>query len=296
MSTLATTLGSLDALRGAVLPQAVEIHPGEHPEGHFLGMTWNLDTIWVTVVAGAIVILLGFIARNQLTKRTEDHVPTKLQLVWETIVNEVQTQVEENLGRVHPYVVPLAVALFFFILIANWIEVIPTELNKHVHLLPSPTADTNLTYAMGFIAMVSVWVYGIRQKGLKGYFKHYLEPYPILLPLELLQDLLKPVTLALRLFGNIFAGGIMIALIGSLVSLAPAHVPIGGVFAVILTVVWKLFDTVFLGGLQAFIFALLTVLYFGMAGAGHDEEHDEHADEAGSHADDAEEPTPELAA
>jgi F-type H+-transporting ATPase subunit a len=281
-----------------ILPAAVEIHPGVHPEGHFLGLTWNLDTIWVTVVAGLIVILLGFWARRQLTKHTDDHVPTKLQLVWETIVKQVQTQVEENLGRVHPYVVPLAVALFFFILIANWLEVIPTELNKHIHLLPSPTADTNLTYAMGFIAMVSVWIYGIRQKGAKAYFKHYMEPYPILLPLEILQDLLKPLTLALRLFGNIFAGGIMIALIGSLVALAPGHIPIGGVFAVILTVVWKLFDTVFLGGLQAFIFALLTVLYFGMAGAGHDE-HEDHGDDQESHADDEDsqkQATPELAA
>ncbi|HET9841944.1 MAG TPA: F0F1 ATP synthase subunit A [Nocardioides sp.] len=284
----------------AILPAEVEIHPGEHPTGHFLGMTWNLDTIWVTVVAGLIVIALGFWARGQLTKNTDDHIPTKLQLVWETIVKEVQTQVEENLGRVHPYVVPLAVALFFFILIANWIEVIPTEPNKNIHLLPSPTADTNLTYAMGIIAMVSVWIYGIRKKGARAYFKHYMEPYPILLPLELLQDLLKPVTLALRLFGNIFAGGIMIALIGSMVSIAPLDIPIGGFFAVILSVVWKLFDTVFLGGLQAFIFALLTVLYFGMAGAEHDE-HDEHADE---HADGQHEaegsddstPSPELAA
>jgi F-type H+-transporting ATPase subunit a len=244
-------------------------------------------------VAGLIVILLGFWVRGQLTKETPDQVPTKLQLVWETIVTQVQTQVEENLGRVHPYVVPLAVALFFFILIANWLEVIPTEPNKHIHLLPSPTADTNLTYAMGIIAMISVWVYGIRKKGVKAYFKHYMEPYWWLLPLEVLQDLLKPVTLALRLFGNIFAGGIMIALIGSLVSIAPGHIPVGGFFAVILTVIWKLFDTVFLGGLQAFIFALLTVLYFDMAGA---EDHAEHEDSDTADQPAAREPTPEPAA
>jgi len=256
-------------------PLEIEIHPGEHPEGHLFGMTFNLDTIWVTVVAGAIVVGLGFWARAQLTKDTEDHVPTKLQLVWETVVNEVNTQVEGNLGTVNPFVVPLAVALFFFILIANWIEVIPTELNKNVHLLPSPTADTNLTYAMALIVIIGVWGFGIRQKGLRGYLKHFLEPYPYLLPLNVLEELVKPITLALRLFGNIFAGGIMIALIGGLVSLAPGNIPIGGVLAGVLNVVWKLFDTLFLGGLQAFIFALLTVLYFGMAGAGHDEEHDE---------------------
>jgi F-type H+-transporting ATPase subunit a len=256
-------------------PLEIEIHPGEHPEGHLFGMTFNLDTIWVTVVAGAIVLALGFWARAQLTKDTEDHVPTKLQLVWETVVNEVNTQVEGNLGKVNPFVVPLAVALFFFILIANWIEVIPTELNKNVHLLPSPTADTNLTYAMALIVIIGVWGFGIRQKGLRGYLKHFMEPYPYLLPLNVLEELVKPITLALRLFGNIFAGGIMIALIGGLVSLAPGNIPIGGVLAGVLNVVWKLFDTLFLGGLQAFIFALLTVLYFGMAGAGHDEEHDE---------------------
>ena len=261
-------------------PLEIEIHPGEHPEGHLFGMTFNLDTIWVTVIAGAIVVALGFWARAQLTKDTEDHVPTKLQLVWETVVNEVNTQVEGNLGKVNPYVVPLAVALFFFILIANWIEVIPTELNENVHLLPSPTADTNLTYAMALIVICGVWGFGIRQKGLRGYLKHFMEPYPYLLPLNVLEELVKPITLALRLFGNIFAGGIMIALIGGLVSLAPGNIPIGGVLAGVLNVVWKLFDTLFLGGLQAFIFALLTVLYFGMAGAGHDEEHDEQHEPA----------------
>jgi len=287
-ASLAMTLGS-------ILPAEVEIHPGEHPTGHFLGMTWNLDTIWVTAIAGGIVVLLGFWVRNQLVKETADQVPTKLQLIWETVVKQTEVQVEENLGRVHPYVVPLAVALFFFILIANWIEIIPTEINSDTHLLPSPTADTNLTYAMAAVAMVSVWIYGIRQKGVKAYFKHYMEPYWWLLPLEVLQDLLKPVTLALRLFGNVFAGGIMIALIGSLVQLAPGNIPIGGFFAVLLNVVWKLFDTLFLGALQAFIFALLTVLYFGMAGA----EHGEHDEGEDSHAetDHAEtDPTDEAAA
>jgi F-type H+-transporting ATPase subunit a len=283
---------SLAASLPAILPAKVEIHPGEHPEGHFLGLTWNLDTIWVTVVAGLIVIGLGLWARSQLTKSTEDYVPTKLQLVWETIVTQVQTQVEENLGRVHPYVVPLAVALFFFILIANWLEVIPTELNKNVHLLPSPTADTNLTYAMAFLVIAGVWGFGIRQRGLWGYLKHFygqsifpekpLVDVPIRIVftfLNVLEELVKPITLALRLFGNVFAGGIMIALIGSLVSLVVVHIPVGGFFAAVLGVIWKLFDTMFLGGLQAFIFALLTVLYFGMAGGptGHDDEHEEPA-------------------
>jgi F-type H+-transporting ATPase subunit a len=277
-------------------PLAIDIHPGEHPTGHLFGMTFNLDTVWVTVVAGGIVVLLGFWARSQLTKDTTDHVPTKLQLAWEGVVGEVTSQVEANLGRVNPFVVPLAVALFFFILIANWLEVIPTELNSKVHLLPSPTADTNLTYAMAVMVMVGVWTFGVRQRGLGGYLGHFYGqsifpdkpvvdvPIRIIFTfLNVLEEIVKPITLALRLFGNIFAGGIMIALIGAMVSLAPAHIPVGGALTVLLNVVWKLFDTMFLGGLQAFIFALLTVLYFGMAGAGSHDEHEEQAETQAAH-------------
>ncbi len=264
-----------------ITPFEINIHPGEHPTREFLGMTFNMDTIWVTLVAGVIVVALGFWARHKLTERPDDHVPTKIQLFWETVVGAVNEQVETNLGRLHPYVVPLATALFVFILVANWLEVIPSELNEKTHILPSPTGDTNLTYAMALLAMVSVWTYGIRKKGAKAYFKHYLEPYPAMLPLEILQDLLKPVTLALRLFGNIFAGGIMLALISGMVGLTLGPLPIGSFLTIVFNVIWKLFDTMFLGGLQAFIFALLTVLYFGMAGAGdHDDEHHDEHDES----------------
>lgn len=258
-----------------LLPLAADIKIGEHTQVTIGGITFNIDTIISTLVAGAIVLILGFWARSALTKKNPSHVPTKIQLLWETIVGEVNKQVEDNLGRVHPFVVPLAVALFFFILIANWLELLPTEINHDVHLLPAPTADTNLTYAMALMAMVGVWIYGIREKGVKGYFKHFVEPFPVLLPLNILEELTKPITLALRLFGNIFAGGIMLALIG-LIPFYASWLP---------NLVWKLFD-MFIGGIQAFIFALLTVLYFGMAGAGHGE-HEEHEAE--------DQKTPELA-
>lgn len=259
------------------------IEIGHHVERQFLGMTFNMDTIWTTLIAGTIVVLLGFWAKAKLTKPEPDHVPTKIQLVWEAVVGEVTKQVEDNLGKVNPFVVPLAVALFFFILIANWFELVPSDYNDSTgHLLPAPTADTNLTYALAAITIVGVWTFGIRSKGVKGYFKHFLEPFPVLLPLNILEELVKPITLALRLFGNIFAGGIMLALIGM--------IPLWGSWAP--NLLWKLFD-MFIGGIQAFIFALLTVLYFGMAGAHHGDEHDE-----GEHAhDDAQDDakTPALA-
>jgi F-type H+-transporting ATPase subunit a len=253
------------------------IEIGAHVERQWFGFTVYLDTIVSTLIAGGLVLLLGFLCRRQLARDTEDHVPTKLQLIWESVVGEVNHQVEDNLGRVHPFVAPLAIALFFFILFANWLELVPTEWNDHTaHLIKAPTADTNLTYALATVTIVSVWAYGIREKGAKGYFGHFLEPFPVLLPLNILEELVKPITLALRLFGNIFAGGIMLALIGLMPTFlfwAP-------------NLLWKAFD-MFIGLIQAFIFALLTVLYFAMAGAGHGDEHaDEHGDEHGDeHAD-----------
>ena len=191
---------------------APEIEIGHHITRTIAGMTFNIDTIISTFVAGAVVILMGFAVRGTLTE-TPDHVPTKLQLLWETVVGQVNTQVEDNLGKVHPFVAPLAVCLFFFILFANWLELLPIAAQRGVPPPVVPTADTNLTYALALFTIVSVWVYGIRQKGLEGYLKHFAEPFPVLLPLNVLEELIKPVTLALRLFGNIFAGGIMLSLI-----------------------------------------------------------------------------------
>jgi F-type H+-transporting ATPase subunit a len=118
-----------------------DIKIGEHVTRTWHGLTFNLDTIWTTFVAGGLVLLLGFLARRALTRHPDDHVPTKLQLFWETIVGQVNTQVEDNLGRRNSYVAPLAISLFFFILFANWLELIPTEFRlfgHDVHLLPSP--------------------------------------------------------------------------------------------------------------------------------------------------------------
>ncbi len=240
-----------------VLAEGTSIEIGNHTTGTIFGMTVNLDTIWTSAISAAIVVALGFWMRAKVNSG----VPSKVQIFWEAIVKQVTTQVESNLGRVHPFVVPLALALFLFILFSNWLELIPS--GEHPKLLPAPTADINTTLSLALLVIVGVWTYGIREKGAKNYFKHFVQPYPALLPLNILEEITKPFTLALRLFGNIFAGGIMIALIG----LLPVYV----LWAP--NVIWKLFD-MFIGGIQAFIFALLTVLYFGAAGS-HDDSHDD---------------------
>ncbi|TWE07978.1 F0F1 ATP synthase subunit A [Rudaeicoccus suwonensis] len=238
----------------ASLATSTDINPGHHITFTAFGMTFNADTMWSTAIAGLIVIGLGLWMRRNVGRK----VPTKLQLFWESLVQTVTKQVEDSLGKVNPFVVPLAITLFIFILISNWLEMIPTD-----DKLVSPTADVNLTYAMALFVIVGVHIYSIRERGVKGYFKHYFQPYPILFPLNLIEEITKPITLALRLFGNIFSSGIMI----SMIALFPSYILWGP------NVVWKLFD-LFIGLIQAFIFALLTILYFGMA-SDHAEEHSE---------------------
>jgi len=293
VSTGAAVLAVVSFVIGVVM--IVSADPVEKPDieiGHHetksipvLGDVF-IDTIIATLFAALLVLLLGFLARKALTKDPDDHVPSKLQLIWESVVGQVNSQVEDNLGKVHPYAAPLAISLFFFILFANWIELLPVKVNETDHLLSVPTADTNLTYALAAVTIVSVWAYGIRQKGLKGYLKHFFEPFPVMFPLNLLEELIKPITLALRLFGNIFAGGIMLALIGMM----PFWIAWGP------TVLWKGFGGA-IAVIQAFIFALLTVLYFAMAGAGHgdDHEHDEHDEHDEHEADSSDEKVAQTA-
>jgi F-type H+-transporting ATPase subunit a len=129
---------------------------------------------------------------------------------------------------------------------------------------------------MALFVMVGVWTFGIRTQGAKAYFSHFVQPYKFLLPLNIIEEITKPISLALRLFGNIFAGGILLALIGALTAWTLGPAPVGGVLSIVFAIVWKLFDMA-IGAIQAFIFALLTVLYFGMAsGEGHSDEHEEH--------------------
>ena len=94
-------------------------------------------------------------------------------------------------------------------------------------------------------------------------------------PLNILEELVKPVTLSLRLFGNIFAGAVMIGLLAGFGTFALPLVGVAGgtVIGAILLSVWKAFDVIFIGFIQAFIFMLLTVIYFGMAREGLEHEH-----------------------
>jgi F-type H+-transporting ATPase subunit a len=235
---------------------ATDITVGDHITRKLLGLTVNLDDLLGVVVAGVILLALGFAMRAKVTAG----VPGKLQLAFETIVGGVERQVGETMGDAGRPIIPLAVTLFLFILIANELEMIPT--GHTPQYLPAPTGDINFTAAMALFVIVLVHVTWIRHQGLRSYLGHYVRPFWPLLPINIIEEIAKPLTLALRLFGNIFSGGIMLLLIAALLP-AKLIAPIP-----ILDVVWKLFDGLFVGPVQAFIFSLLTILYFEAAIAG----------------------------
>lgn len=240
-------------MSGSVLAEGGGVSVGEHLEWHVLGLTVNADTVISTGIAAVIILACAL----YLARKSTSGVPSGLQLAFETVTDQVERQVESNLGiRTAPFVVPLSISLFFFILISNWLSILPHAWEEYIR---PPTADVNLTFALASFVMILVWATGIRVKG-KHFFKHFVEPYAFMAPFILLEEITKPITLALRLFGNILAGTVMVGVI----SLLPAVV----LWAP--TTAWKLFD-LFIGLLQALIFALLTILYFGFA-AGQDEE------------------------
>jgi F-type H+-transporting ATPase subunit a len=225
---------------------------GDHVTTTVGGLTFNLDTIWGTLIACGAILVLGFYVRHRVTSA----VPNKVQLVWEVIVGWVTEQVLGGMGPKYRHVVPMAVTIFMLVLAANWVELFP-GLFRNTDWLPSPSADVNLCYALGGTVFVVTNAASIRARGLGGYTRALVAKPRWLAPIRILEELMKPVTLSLRLFGNIFSGGIMIALLLAIpIYFFPATIAF--------SLAWKLFD-MFIGVIQAFIFSLLTILYYQFA-------------------------------
>jgi F-type H+-transporting ATPase subunit a len=202
------------------------------------------DILIASAVAGAIVIVFGLFVRA----RASADAPGTGQVLWEWTLTTVDTLTAATPARYRKRAAALAVTLFWFILAANWLPLLPGS------PLPAPTSNVNLTLALGIVVIAVVHITAVQVRGLRGYLKHYLSPF-WLAPIRLLEESLKPITLALRLFGVLFASAVMTML---LVELLPAPV------AVVPHALWNMFE-VLMSVIQAFIFALLTMLYFDAA-------------------------------
>jgi F-type H+-transporting ATPase subunit a len=244
---------------------AIEV--GHHETARWFGMTVNVDTVVSSAIAAVIVIGLAFFLR---AKVTSTGVPGGVQLFFEAITIQMRNQIETAIGlRIAPFVLPLAVTLFVYILISNWLSVLPVQYTRSAggspqELFAPPASDINYVLALALFVFICYHLAGVRRSGpvgypvkvLKGHVWGNLHPIVgvIFTPINVVEELAKPISLSLRLFGNIFAGGILVGLI----ALFPPYI----LWAP--NAIWKAFD-LFVGAIQAFIFALLTILYFSQA-------------------------------
>lgn len=240
----------------AVLAEA-SIEVGEHTTATWFGLTVNTDTVLSSAIAAVIVIALAFFLR---AKVTSTGVPGGVQLFFEAITIGMRNQIESAIGmRIAPFVLPLAVTIFVYILISNWLAVLPvqyTDGEGHTtELLKSAAADINYVLALALFVFICYHAAGFWRRGVLGHPIGVLKGHvAFMAPFNLVEEVAKPISLSLRLFGNIFAGGILVALI----ALFPPYI----LWAP--NAIWKAFD-MFVGLIQAFIFALLTILYFSQA-------------------------------
>ncbi|MBD2362042.1 MULTISPECIES: F0F1 ATP synthase subunit A [Nostocaceae] len=231
---------------------------------HFYWQLGNLKIHGQVFLTSWFVISILVIASLAATRNAQK-IPSGIQNLMEYALEFIRDLAKNQLGEkeYRPWV-PFIGTLFLFIFVSNWSgALIPWKLIK----LPSgelaaPTNDINTTVALALLTSLAYFYAGFSKRGL-GYFKKYIEPTPILLPIAILEDFTKPLSLSFRLFGNILADELVV---GVLVLLVPLFIPLP-VMALGL----------FTSAIQALVFATLAGAYIHEAMEGHgEEEHEEH--------------------
>ncbi len=212
-----------------------------HPTTTVAGLDFNVDTIRNTVIVCVLLVAFAIFLRRQL----QPGVPSPLQNASEALFEYIGGLTESTLQGRGIALVPLAISLFAFLLIANLEGLFPG--------MKSPTNDWNTTLGLALMSFTLVQFYGIKKRGFGGYLKHLLLQPPFF-PLTVIDELAKIVTLSFRLYFNIFVGELLLALILLL--------PIWG--SLLPGAVWTGIS-VFIGLVQAFIFTVLTVSYIAVA-------------------------------
>ncbi|MBI4357649.1 MAG: F0F1 ATP synthase subunit A [Gammaproteobacteria bacterium] len=228
---------------------------------------FNCDTLFFSIALGIFFCILFRLAASRATAG----VPGKLQNFVEVMVEFADTQVKDTFHGKRDFIAPLALTVFCWIFLMNFMDLLPVDLLPRVasimglhHLKVVPTTDPNLTFAMSLTVFILIIACSFKAKGVSGFIKDFTcVPFgPKLLPfnvvLRIVEECAKPVSLALRLFGNLYAGELIFILIATL----PWAVqwPLGAA--------WAIFHLLIIT-LQAFIFMMLTIVYLSLAHQGH---------------------------
>jgi F-type H+-transporting ATPase subunit a len=206
--------------------------------GH--SMTFNLEVILMTWIAFAVIIVLGY-----LSTRKRGMVPKSMQVFGELFVANLYKLTEDALDKkMAQKYGPLICALFLFLLVSNWLGIVPH--------LDEPTKDLNTPLSLGVMGFVIAHVAGIRKKGFKNYASEYFQPIFFMAPLNIIGELAKIVSISFRLFGNIMGGSIIILVVSYLT------------WSIVLPPFLYAFFGMFVGTIQAFVFTMLTVVYISV--------------------------------
>lgn len=235
---------------------------------------WHLDSLFISVTLGALIVFAGW----RLCKNLSTDTPGKFQNFVEAIVEFVDQSVKDTFPGRNPIIAPLSLTIFVWVWLMNFMDMIPVDLLPVIagwfgihYLKVVPTTDLNVTFAMSLTVFALIVFYSIKIKGPIGYLKMFLfHPFgkflmPVNIVMTLIEELAKPLSLGLRLFGNLFAGELVFLLIaiigGSAMIFLPMQIGLG--------LGWLIFHLLVIT-LQAFIFMVLTIVYLGMA---HTEDH-----------------------
>jgi len=208
----------------------------------FLGhdITINLEVVLMTWIAFAILVGVGI-----LSTRKKGIFPRSMQMFGELFVSQFYDLTEDALDReMAKKYGPLICALFMFLVLSNWLGIIPH--------LEEPTKDLNTPLSLGLMGFAIAHYAGIKSKGFKAYAKEYMEPMFFMMPLNVIGELAKIVSISFRLFGNIMGGSIIILVVSHLT------------YSIVLPPLLNAFFGLFVGTIQAFVFTMLTVVYISV--------------------------------
>lgn len=254
---------------------------GGHPESLVDFSVFFIDTFLVTVILASLIAFVGW----RVGKNLDADNPTGMQNVLESVVEFVNQQVKDIFPDADRLIGPLAITIFVIVFLMNLMDIIPVDLlpglvsgvvnvfggDPHTTYFKAvPTTNLDTTFALAIIVFGLIVFYNIKNKGIVGYAKMFLfHPFgkfaiPVNVVMTAIEELAKPVSLGLRLFGNMFAGELLFLLI-ALLGFAWA---IPG--QIVLGMLWSIFHLLVIP-LQAFIFMLLTIVYLSLASQGVDE-------------------------
>ncbi|WP_127959885.1 F0F1 ATP synthase subunit A [Serratia microhaemolytica] len=229
----------------------------------------NIDSMFFSIVLGVVFLAIF----HKVAKSATSGVPGKLQTAVEMIVGFVDSNVKDMYHGKSKLIAPLALTVFVWVFLMNLMDLLPIDLLPSIATavgLPAlrvvPTADVNITLSMALAVFVLILFYSVKMKGIGGFVKELtLQPFkhPVFIPINLILEVVsllsKPVSLGLRLFGNMYAGELIFILIAGLLPWWSQW---------LLSLPWAIFHILIIT-LQAFIFMVLTVVYLSMASEEH---------------------------